>query len=61
MNGMTFRAIQFSTHLGETDAARATSRFLTSLEVSAVASLAGQQSPGGVLGADFAFTRGSSP
>jgi hypothetical protein len=45
MNGIRFERIQFSILRHETDAARATSRFLTSLKASAPALLAGTVIP----------------
>jgi hypothetical protein len=54
---MRFSAIQFSTHLADTDAALATSRFLTSPEVSAAASVAGRDSPGALLFIGSCFAR----
>jgi hypothetical protein len=48
MNGMLLARIQFSTHLWETDAARAISRFLTNLEASAAVWLAAGALIGGL-------------
>jgi hypothetical protein len=49
MKGMRFERIQFSTDLHETEAARATSRFLMSPESSAAAPLAGRVSSRGTF------------